>query len=177
MIVGAHFINFILLVRFGIPESDWGTLISNRKLSFLSKLPNLISVIPNITKNPKFMKWAPTIIAFWTTYIGARNLPLTYLILEDPAVTQPPLALEIDHPYTAPNDIISSELVERVTHIHTLFTTDNQVLYGRLEESTRLSFADSTVTQYKNKIYGRASWKAIMSAHCSACDWEDDRAG
>ena len=36
--------------------------------------------IPKLTKNLKVMHWAPTIIAFWTTYIGARNVPLTYLI-------------------------------------------------------------------------------------------------
>ena len=99
------------------------------------------------------MKWSPTIIDFWTTYIVARNVPLTYLIQEDPAVTQPPPTLEIYCPYSAPNDSISSELVERVTHIHALFTTDNQVLYGHLEEAKMLSLAASTVTQYKNKIY------------------------
>ena len=51
------------------------------------------SGIPNLTKNLKVMKWAPTIIAFWTTYIGARNVPLTYFIREDPAVTHPPPSL------------------------------------------------------------------------------------
>ena len=75
------------------------------------------------------MNWAPTIIALWTTYIDARNVPLTYLIREDPAVTHPPPELEIDRPHSAPNDSIYSELVERVAHIHALFTTDNQVLY------------------------------------------------
>ena len=79
------------------------------------------------------MKWAPTIIAFWTTYIGARNVPLTNFIREDPAVTHPPPALEIYRPYSAPNESISSELVECVTHIHALFTTYNQVLYSQIE--------------------------------------------
>ena len=88
--------------------------------------------IPKLTKNLKVMKWAPTIITFWTTYIGARNVPLIYLIREDPAVTHPPPALEIYRQYSALNDSISSELVERVTHIYALFTTDNQVLYGHL---------------------------------------------
>ena len=50
------------------------------------------SGIPKLTKNLKVMKWSPTIIAFWTTYIGARKVPLTYLIREDPAVTHPPPA-------------------------------------------------------------------------------------
>ena len=93
------------------------------------------------------MKWAPTSIALWSTFIGAVNAPLTYFIREDPAVTHPPPALEIDRPHSAPNDSNSSELVKRVTHIHTLFTTDNQVLYGRLEESIRLSLYDYTGTQ------------------------------
>ena len=88
--------------------------------------------IPKLTKNLKVMHWAPTIIAFWTTYIGARNVPLTYLIWEYPVVTQPPPALEIYRPYLEPNDSIYYELVERVTHIHTLFTTENQVLYGHI---------------------------------------------
>ena len=120
------------------------------------------------------MKWEPTSIALWTTYIGARNVPLTYLIQEDPVVTQPPPELEIDRPYSAPNDSISSELVESVIHIHALFTTDNQVLYGQLEEATRISLADSTVTQYKKKRDERAAWKAIMSVHCATGDWEDE---
>ena len=64
--------------------------------------------------------------------------------------------------------------MERVTHIHALFRTANQMLYGHLEEATRLSLTDSTVTQHKNKRYGRASWKAIMSAHCATGDWEDE---
>ena len=89
--------------------------------------------IPKLTQNLKVMKWARTFIALWTIYIGARNVPLTYLIREDPVVTQPPMELEIDRPYSAPNDSISSEFVERVTHIHALFTTDNQVLYDHLE--------------------------------------------
>ena len=120
------------------------------------------------------MKWSPTIIAFWTTYNGARNVPLTYLIQKDPAVIHPPPALEIDRPYSAPNDSISSELVERVTHIHALFITDNQVLYGHLEEATRIPLSASTVTQYKNKRDGRSAWRAIMCAHCATHDWEDE---
>ena len=63
--------------------------------------------------------------------------------------------------------------MERVTHIHALFSTDNKVLYGHLEEATRLSLAASTVTQYKNKRYGRYAWKAIMYYHCATGDWED----
>ena len=113
--------------------------------------------IPKLTQNLKVMKWARTFIALWTIYIGARNVPLTYLIIEDPTVTQPSPSLEIDHPYSAPNDSISSELLERFNHIHALFTTDKQVLYGHLEEATRLSLAASTFTQYKNKRDVRAS--------------------
>ena len=90
------------------------------------------SEIPNLTKNLEVIKWAPTIFDFWTTYIGARNVPLTYLIWEYPVVTQPPPALEIYRPYLEPNDSIYYELVERVTHIHTLFTTENQVLYAHI---------------------------------------------
>ena len=96
------------------------------------------------------------------------------MIQEDYAVTHPPPTLEIDHPYLASNDSIFSKLVERVTHIHALFRTANQVLYGHLEEATRLSLTDSTVTQHKNKRYGRASWKAIISAHFATGDWEDE---
>ena len=79
------------------------------------------SGIPNLTKNLKAMKWAPTIIAFWNTYIGARNVPLTYLIRDNTVVTHPPPALEIDSPYTSPKDSIYSELVTLFcweTHCH-----------------------------------------------------------
>ena len=55
-----------------------------------------------------------------------------------------------------------------------MFTTENQVLYGHLEEATRLSLTDSTVTQYENKRYGRAAWKAIMSDHCATGYGEDE---
>ena len=64
--------------------------------------------------------------------------------------------------------------MERVTHIHAMFTIDNQVLYGHLEEATKLSLDASTVTKYKNKRYGRSAWKAIMSDHCATGDWEDE---
>ena len=82
-------------------DFQWKSLLSVKASQFDSGIPKL-------TKNLKFMKWAPTIIAFWTTYIGARNVPLTYFIQEDPSVTQPPPELEIDRQYSAPNDSISS---------------------------------------------------------------------
>ena len=94
------------------------------------------------------------------------------MIREDPAVTQSPPVFEIERPFSAPNDSIYSELVEHITHIHALFTTDNQVLYDHLGEATRLSLYASTVTQYKRRIYGRAAWKAIISDHCATGDWE-----
>ena len=161
----------------GPVNMDWTTL-----LYFDFQWKALLSIksyqsdlgITNLTKNIKVMKWAPTIIAFWTTYIGARNLLLTYFIQEDPAVTQPPLVLEIDRPYSAPNDNIYSELVQCITHIHPLFTTDNQVLYDHLEKATRLSLAAYSVTQYRGKRNGRGALKDITSSHCETVDWEDE---
>ena len=125
---------------------DWTTLSYfdfQWKALLAIKASQYDSGIPKLANNIKVMKWAPTIIDFWTTYIGGRNVPLTYLIREDPAVTQPPPVLEMDLPDSAPNDSISSELVERVTHIHDLFTTDNQVLYCHIEEATRLERRNS----------------------------------
>ena len=116
------------------------------------------SGIPNLTKNIKVMKWAQTIIAFWNTYIGARNVPLTYLIREDPAVTHPPPALEIDRQYSAPNDSIYSELVERVTHIHALFTTDNQVWPRRGYKTLPCCFCSKSIQEQK-------IWKICLESY------------
>ena len=110
------------------------------------------------------MKWEPTIIDFWTTYIGARNVPLTYLIWEDPAVTHPLPALEIDRPYSAPYDSIYYKLVERVTHIHPLFTTDNQVLYGHLDAS---NLAERHVGLTKTSV-----WKDLHELDAPMVLWD-----
>ena len=54
-------------------EFQWKALEELKKYQSDSSLPKL-------TKNLQVMKWTPLITAFWATQVGARNVPLTYVI-------------------------------------------------------------------------------------------------
>ena len=119
------------------------------------------------------MKWTPLITAFWATQVGARNVPLTYVIREDATVGNP-RSLAANRPYSNNFNDIAQELIERLSHDHALFRGDNQLVYRHLEEATRTSIAAATVKQYSVSRDGRAAWKAVMSAHCNKADWEHE---
>ena len=39
--------------------------------------------LPKLTKQIKAMKWVPTMLEFWSTQVGSRNVPLDYVVRDE----------------------------------------------------------------------------------------------
>ena len=70
--------------------------------------------------------------------IGVRNYTLSYVIRETDTV--PPEASEPllpNQPYSAQSGSVRGKMVRRLSHTHTLYKEDNNILYSLLDEATR----------------------------------------
>ena len=73
---------------------------------------------------------------FLNRNIGNCNIPLAYVILDEP---NPPAAappLGAGQPHSIEHGSIESELIARASHTHALFCNNNSDLYYLLEEAT-----------------------------------------
>ena len=75
---------------------------------------------------------------FLNRVIGARMIPLTYVIQIDSQGqgTAPPLAA--NQPHSTEHGSVEGELVARASHTNALYRDDNSVVYYHLEEATRV---------------------------------------
>ena len=92
---------------------------------------------PKITKALPIIKWTEAFQDFLNRVIGARMIPLAYVIRIDPQVPglTPPLAP--NQPHSSEHGSVEGELIARASHAHVLFRDDNSVVYYHLEEATR----------------------------------------
>ena len=128
--------------------------------------------VPKITKALPIIKWAEAFQDFLNRVIGARMIPLAYVIQIDPQVpgNAPPLAANQQH--STEHGSAEGELVARAAHTHALFRDDNSVVYYHLEEATRgTSYAASIKTFQRGKD-GRGAWIALTSQYAGKDKWE-----
>ena len=85
--------------------------------------------VPKITKALPIIKWTEAFQDFLNRVIGARMIPLAYVIRNDPQVPglAPPLAANQSH--STEHGSVEGELIARAAHTHALFRDDNSVVY------------------------------------------------
>ena len=90
--------------------------------------------VPKITKALPIIKWTEAFQDFLNRVIGARMIPLAYVIQIDPQVSgnAPPLAA--NQPHSTEHGSVEAELIAGAAHTHALFREDNSVVYYHLEE-------------------------------------------
>ena len=93
--------------------------------------------VPKITKALPIIKWTEAFQDFLNTVIGARMIPLAYVIRIDPQVPGPAPTLAPNQPHSTEHGSVEGELIARAFHTHPLFRDDNSVVYYHLEEATR----------------------------------------
>ena len=93
--------------------------------------------VPKIAKALPIIKWTEAFQDFLNRVIGAKMIPLAYVIRIDPHVpgNAPPLAA--NQPHSTEHGSVEGELIARAAHTHALFSDDNSVVYYHLEEATR----------------------------------------
>ena len=92
---------------------------------------------PKISKALPVIKWMEAFQNFLNRKIGNRNIPLAYIIQDEPnpPAMAPPLAP--GQPHSVEHGSVEAELIARASHTHALFQNDNSDLYFQLEEATR----------------------------------------
>ena len=128
--------------------------------------------VPKITKTLPVMKWAEAFPDFLQRIIGARIIPLTYVIRETVDVADPPPALAANQPYSEEHGLVEGELIARANHTHALYREDNQSIYYYLEEATRGTSFVASIKPFQHAKDGRGAWLAIIAQYAGQDKWE-----
>ena len=92
--------------------------------------------VPKISKALLVIKWAEAFQDFLNRKIGNRNIPLVYIICDEPNPPAATLPLAAGQPHSIEHGSVESNLIARASHTHALFHNDNSDLYYLLEEAT-----------------------------------------
>ena len=109
---------------------------------------------------------------FFNRKIGNHNIPLAYIIQEEP---NPPAAaspLAVGQPHSIEHGSIKSELIAQASHTHALFCDDNSDLYYLLEEATRGTPCATSIKPFQQAKDGRGAWVALTSQYTGNDKWE-----
>ena len=118
---------------------QWNTVLKNFDIQWTAlkekkgddspETPKISKVLPDI-------KWTEAFQDFLNRKIGNRNIPLVYIICDEPnpPAVAPPLAP--GQPHSTKHGPVEAELIARASHTHALFRNDNSDLYFLLEEAT-----------------------------------------
>ena len=128
--------------------------------------------IPKISKDLPIMNWQSSFDNYCSSVFGVRNIPLSYVIRPDDAVEP-----EAEDPLLSGclygrNGSLLDDLVERASHQHPLFKTDNQKVYKILSECTQGTQYASTVTTFSRNKNGRAAYQALVNSHLGDDKWD-----
>ena len=112
-------------------------------------------IVPKITKALPIIKWTEAFQDLLNRVIGARMIPLAYVIRIDPQVPGPAPTLAPNQPHSTEHGSVEGELIARASHTHARFRDDNSVVYYHLEEATRgTSYAASIKPSRDEKMEG-----------------------
>ena len=128
--------------------------------------------LPILHRNFPIEKWIESYSNHADQRIGVRMCPLSYVIRDDAAVpaTAPPL--EFNAPYSTLHGSVKNEMVARYSHTHALFSTDNGYVFDDIEEATRGSKYQATITPYRRTKDGRGAYMALKEQHTGPAMWD-----
>ena len=120
---------------------------------------------PKISKALPVIKWTEAFQDFLNRKIGNRNIPLAYIIRDEPnpPAVAPPLAP--GQPHSIEHGSVEAELIARASHTHALFQNDNSDLYFLLEEATQSTPYAASIKPFQRNRDGEGAWKALTSQY------------
>ena len=121
--------------------------------------------VPTITKALPIIKWTEAFQDFLHRVIGARMIPLAYVIQPDPQVPGIAPTLAPNQPHSTEHGSVEEELIARASHTHALFRDDNSVVYYHLEKATRGTPYAASIKAFTRAKDGRGAWKALTSQY------------
>jgi hypothetical protein len=124
--------------------------------------------VPRITRQLPVIQWTEVFADYCNQKIGARTIPLAYVIRTDVDVpaAAPPLAPAPGHgnqvmPYSVEHGSVERELVARASHQHTTYATDNADVYYVLMAATTGTEYYASVEPFNQRKDGRGAWISL----------------
>ena len=111
--------------------------------------------VPIVSKGLAITKWTDTFNDFCWKVVGARNIPLAYVIRENAVVSPNPEPLAPGNSYSNSSGSVEAELVSRASFDHALYRSDNAKAYAYIEEAVRSSQYNSSIKPFQRTKDGR----------------------
>ena len=128
--------------------------------------------VPKISKNLVIMKWTEAFRDFLQRVVGARTIPLSYVIREPVTVLMPAPALVNNQPFGDSYESVEEEMTARASHTHPLFRDDNAAVYYHIEEATRSTSYAASIKPFQRTKNGQGAWMTL-TMQCAGDDkWE-----
>ena len=127
---------------------------------------------PKISKALPVIKWTEAFQDFLNRKIGNRNIPLAYIIRDEPKPPAMALPLAPGQPHSFEHGSVEAELIAWASHTHALFRNDNSDLYFLLEEAMRGTSYAASIRLFQQNRDGEAAWKALTSQYAGKDKWE-----
>ena len=145
-------------------EIQWKAL-KDRKDEDDPDVPTITKALPIITGTEAFQDLLHRVI-------GARMVPLAYVIQINPQVPGIAPTLAPIQPHSTKHGSVEDELIARASHTHALFRNDNSVVYYHLEKATRGTSPAASIKPFQKVKDGRGAWKALTSQYAGKDKWE-----
>jgi hypothetical protein len=130
-------------------------------------------VLPKITKALPIMAWQESFDMHLSRMMGARDVPLSYVIRPNVAAADPLPPLLAGKPYSADNGSVRNELIATASHEDGLFVTDNRTVHYHLTQATQGTSYASSVTPFLASEDGRAAYMALQNQFSGPDKWQD----
>ena len=112
------------------------------------------------------MQWAEAFLDTLHHCIGVRKyIPLAYIIREVATPSTTPYYLLTGFPHSEEAGSIQNELIERASHSHPNYKSDNGKLYSKLEEATHSTVYAASIKPFQRKRDGKAAYDTIIKQY------------
>ena len=132
--------------------------------------------LPILTRNFPIDRWIESYLNYANQKIGLRTCPLSYVLREDAAVPAQAPPLAVAQPYSDEHGSLKDEMVARYSHNHPLFSMDSASVYDDIEEATRGSKYQNTVSTFKRTKDGRGAYLALKEQYTGPAIWDRKKA-
>ena len=131
---------------------------------------------PDSLTNPsgagKFMEWIDSLEGHLRELRGVRNIPLSYVIREsvNPGAVQP-YGATYNLPYGSKYSSFQEEMIERATHNHPTYATDNEHVYHVISTALADTPYLSSIKRHRNTKDGRGAYLDLVLHHLGSNKW------
>eukprot|EP00980_Cylindrotheca_fusiformis_P022532 scaffold9418_cov135-Cylindrotheca_fusiformis.AAC.1 len=127
--------------------------------------------IPKLTKGLTVMKWSASFQNHLHLIFGVRQVPLVYVLREDPVVPAICPAAGNGQAFAPEFGSLKDELIARASHTHVLYKNDNELVFHKMEIATRNTSYSASIKPFERNKDGRGAYLALISQHAGRDKW------